>query len=160
MDGIITSLVFDHALRIRMKAEMQKVPESTTIEDASAPTAGGSGSKPDTFIFSAPPVAASASAAAAAQSPSTTRTPGPVLVPQSDTPSTISRKGFKRKAKGSSLLGKINNLVTSDLSNISMGRSFLIICELGRRSLAHHSLNSSYSCIGSYAGDLQYVVLV
>ncbi len=32
------------------------------------------------------------------------------------------------KAKGDNLIGKINNLVTSDLSNITAGRDFLYLC--------------------------------
>ncbi|KIJ62401.1 hypothetical protein HYDPIDRAFT_94464 [Hydnomerulius pinastri MD-312] len=77
-EGILTQLIFEHALRIRMKAETEKESQDAAASDAtSAPSAPGSTSKP--------------------------------------------------KAKGENLVGKINNLVTSDLGNATEGRDFLML---------------------------------
>jgi hypothetical protein len=70
-EGIFTSLLFDHALRIRMKA-------STSAKESGADAANGS---------------------------------------------TDGDKG--RKDHGDNLVGKMNSLITSDLSNITRGRDFL-----------------------------------
>ncbi|KAH8835448.1 hypothetical protein DL96DRAFT_1730898 [Flagelloscypha sp. PMI_526] len=108
-ESILTQLVFDHSLRIRMKAETDS--DSTSDEQtlhSAAPTEITEG---ETVASTDETLRGSTS---------------------TDTASTSSKqkKGTKAsEAEGSSsannLVGKINNLVTTDLNNIVEGRDFL-----------------------------------
>ncbi|KAH7922933.1 hypothetical protein BV22DRAFT_1197033 [Leucogyrophana mollusca] len=122
-EGIITQLVFNHSLRIRMKAELPddsksgestaaSTPDTASIAESSTPDdeVGTSGSEEET------------------------------LQPSSASVTSSSRKG-KQKAKDAketndtrmpkssadNLVGKINNLVTTDLNNITDGRDLLLV---------------------------------
>jgi hypothetical protein len=98
-EGIFTSLVFDHALRIRMKASTsEKKPD---VKPGDATGAGKSAAK--------------------------------------------GRKGGKDKSD--SLVGRINSLITSDLSNITKGRDFLFISAISSSYPKDHQLNMcSFLC--------------
>ncbi|KAJ7449167.1 hypothetical protein FB451DRAFT_1375079 [Mycena latifolia] len=132
-EAIITQLVFAHSLRIRMKAE-------TTEKDSSTGTS--------TPAVEAPPPAASGSREGSdAESTSETATPengdsqseDDSATVQASTASIKSAAGKEPmkpgkepvkpdapKAEGS-LVGKINNLVTTDLGNIVDSRDFLVL---------------------------------
>ncbi|KAH7883936.1 hypothetical protein F5I97DRAFT_2075294 [Phlebopus sp. FC_14] len=121
---IITQLVFEHALRIRMKAEL---PESSKDIDSTLSTPDSASIAESTTAESSTVIGDSReSSIDEAQSTSGSTT-------------TSSAKG-KQKAKGKqndgveskkpqssadNLVGKINNLVTTDLGNITDGRDFL-----------------------------------
>ncbi|KAJ7578610.1 P-loop containing nucleoside triphosphate hydrolase protein [Mycena floridula] len=85
MESIITQLVFEHSLRIRVKAD---VPESKAASTPGTPT--------DETV---------ADDAASTTSSTKTKAPAPVAT--------------------GNLIGKLNNLVTTDLENISFAREFL-----------------------------------
>ncbi|KAI4529011.1 P-loop containing nucleoside triphosphate hydrolase protein [Schizophyllum commune Loenen D] len=116
-EAIITQLVFEHALRIRMKAE---TPNSTpTVSKAPTPDNGsvadqpaGSESSGDETLHSASPT----------ETTTTTTAVGGAKAKKG--------KGDKEEEGHSSseaLVGKINNLVTTDLNNLVDGRDFLFI---------------------------------
>ncbi|KAF5338427.1 hypothetical protein D9758_012247 [Tetrapyrgos nigripes] len=116
--AIITQLVFEHSLRIRVKAE---APSSSgnSVPNSSTDT-------PDTLsVAGVEETSASSSTEEETIRASTA----------SITSNTAQSKGKKQEQKGekekeptsdsSNLVGKINNLVTTDLENIIDGRDFL-----------------------------------
>ena len=129
-EGILTQLIFSHSLRIRMKAEL---PEGTTNSDPStaAPT-------PDNASVADEPVRAGASESSGgsdrtlAQSSlaSVKSTKGKLKakhVFDSAAATQVATPEKKKNASADNLIGKINNLVTTDLNNITEGRDFLFI---------------------------------
>ncbi|KIP05212.1 hypothetical protein PHLGIDRAFT_534838 [Phlebiopsis gigantea 11061_1 CR5-6] len=113
--AIFTSLIFDHALRIRFKAETSEKKDAEAPAAHSASSAGSSDG-------------ADAGAVTTADAPaSDTAT---VVDPASEQ---AAGKDGKKDAeeedaeKDDNLVGKLNNLVTSDLENITQGRDFLFI---------------------------------
>lgn len=146
-EGIITSLVFDHALRIRLKAETANKDASTAgADDASlrsaSSTKGTNSPEPDTddadedgdstTVHSRSTTAAtSASTSTAATAVASPVSPAKGKDADKDKDKKEEKKEEKElpKAKGSNLIGKINNLVTSDLEQITEGRDFLFLSE-------------------------------
>ncbi|KAJ8594874.1 hypothetical protein M405DRAFT_929881 [Rhizopogon salebrosus TDB-379] len=126
-EGILTQLVFEHALKIRMKAEL---PEDSRKSGDSTGT-----STPNTTSI--------VGSSTVALDENTEENSDETLEPTgSETLSTSSAKKGEQKAQdakedlGSSsknhsnaenLVGKINNLVTTDLNNITEGRHFLLV---------------------------------
>lgn len=124
-ESIVTQLVFEHALRIRFKAETAseepRLPSpltpdsasvtSTTVVEGASTANGSSGS-------SGTPIGSAASS-----------------LPTVSKGKQKARTGKKTKTKtsaaksknGKDLIGKINNLVTADLDAILDGRDFLMI---------------------------------
>ena len=117
--GMITQLVFEHALRIRMKSEPSESPLSQSQPSTSVPT-------PDTASVIESTSGHSPDGTVVTEGASTT------LVSET-TPSEADKssiKGEEKKPvgeKGGNLVGKINNLVSTDLNNIIDGRDFLMI---------------------------------
>ncbi|KAI0793372.1 hypothetical protein C8Q75DRAFT_749936 [Abortiporus biennis] len=130
--GIITQLVFDHALRIRVKAETNDTP--TTPQSTVPPT-------PDTASVAESPIDPNEPTSSRSSSEDGSGTArGDVSkdtkikrkgtsVSGVSTSSTVVEKPASPgdNAKGGNLVGKINNLVTTDLNNIVDGRDFLFI---------------------------------
>ncbi|KAJ8084456.1 hypothetical protein PM082_003226 [Marasmius tenuissimus] len=118
VQAIITQLVFEHALRIRVKAEPPDSPSSNVTIPESPPeyssSPEGEGSDAGTVV---------------AHSRETTVQEGSAATASS------SNDGNKKKRKkdssptsdASNLVGKINNLVTTDLDNIVETRDFLFV---------------------------------
>ncbi|KAI0703637.1 hypothetical protein BC835DRAFT_1262769 [Cytidiella melzeri] len=111
-EAIITSLVFDHALRIRLKAEAdekskpaaaESAPSSTPGSDAkgsNTPETGSTHEEDETNTVHSRSATAASTATAATSATTTTK---------------------------GNFMGKVNNLVTSDLDNITNGRDFLFL---------------------------------
>ncbi|KAG2123601.1 hypothetical protein DEU56DRAFT_829341 [Suillus clintonianus] len=124
-EGILTQLVFEHALRIRMKAELPD--DGKKSGESTAP--------------STPDSASVAGSSTAAADESTDGSGDETLHASAETLSISSTKKGKQKAQdvkeeldkskkhssADNLVGKINNLVTTDLSNITDGRDFLMV---------------------------------
>jgi hypothetical protein len=125
-EGILTQLVFEHALRIRMKAELPD--DGKKSGESTAP--------------STPDSASVAGSSTAAADESTDGSGDETLQASAETISISSTKKGKQKSQdikeepdslpknhssADNLVGKINNLVTTDLSNITDGRDFLMI---------------------------------
>lgn len=132
-EGIITQLVFNHALRIRMKAEL---PAEGTSSASNPSTTIPS---PDNASVVDQPVSAEASESSNSSGDETLAQGCSTSIKSA----TESSKG-KQKAKDSqpaedkavpkeaaadNLVGKINNLVTTDLNNITEARDFLFLCK-------------------------------
>ncbi|EKM60769.1 uncharacterized protein PHACADRAFT_246884 [Phanerochaete carnosa HHB-10118-sp] len=122
--AIITQLVFDHALRIRVKADTASTtptssaattPDTASIAE-SAPSEGGDESEAETTT------AVSEGTARASKHKRATSEGG------ESTSTKVSEKASESGgAKGGNLVGKLNNLVTTDLNYIVDGRDFLFI---------------------------------
>ena len=122
---MITELVFEHALRIRVKAE------------------GGTGSSPSaaSSVATTPDNASIAEQSDAPDSPSTddeTQTAfsegtraskGKKSQAPSETSTATAGQPQPAEAKGGHLVGKLNNLVTTDLNNLVDGRDILFVCQ-------------------------------
>jgi hypothetical protein len=118
VECIITQLVFEHSLRIRFKAETDdsKVGSegSTVTESATPDTESDAGlreaSEGDTFVHSQ-------------DNTESTITPSNSSTQENAKSAKAAKAESPRNADN--LLGKINNLVTSDLGNITDSRDFL-----------------------------------
>ncbi|KAF8307152.1 hypothetical protein DL93DRAFT_151027 [Clavulina sp. PMI_390] len=125
LEALITQVVFEHALRIRIKEERNSSEAASTpapvVPEASIPTT-------DTTLIDAPEVVASNSALenpvlADMEAQAIVAATSSELNPQSEATippesSEEERKNDDKAAKSANLIGKINNLITSDLSNI------------------------------------------
>ena len=123
VQAIITQLVFDHALKIRVKTEV-----------ASSTPASSAVTTPDT---------ASLAESVEGGSASETETETQTAVSESTTPkhkrtssesgesstTKASEKAPDADAKSGNLVGKLNNLVTSDWTIISNGSDLFMTCK-------------------------------
>ncbi|KAJ6603499.1 P-loop containing nucleoside triphosphate hydrolase protein [Mycena vulgaris] len=121
-EAIITQLVFAHSLRIRVKAETTATEDSPAIDRP--PSTVPAGSDVDSTDITVTPENGESSSRSVddsttvqASSSSGKQTPEPA---KKDQP----KKEEAKKTEGS-LVGKINNLVTTDLGNITDSRDFL-----------------------------------
>jgi hypothetical protein len=119
--AIITQLVFEHALRIRVKAETSSSPRATP---AVTPEARSGTTTPDNVSVAENIGPGTAGGSGEENERSTT---------------SLSIKGKQKEelpaslddnedpGKASNLVGKMNNLVSTDLENIIEGRDFLLL---------------------------------
>ena len=137
-EAIITNLVFDHSLRVRLKAETGakeegpgSTPSSASASDtqgSNTPEDGSTHEDDDEETVHSRGATTTSSATVATSTTATT-----VVVPQAagkstDTAKTASKEPEKdAQKKKDNFLGKVNNLVTSDLDNIVSGRDFLFL---------------------------------
>lgn len=134
-EGVLTQLVFEHALQIRMKEEAPtssgtSVPNTPRTQTFDLPSVDGEGDAATTDGAStANGMEASASSTTAAGSASTTdeeehqaktkttkTPPTPAAKPEGDDSSS-----------GANLAGRINNLISTDLENITESRDFMFL---------------------------------
>lgn len=135
--GIVTQLIFEHSLRIRIKAEIADTPANSvantavgTPDTASLADAEGSdgqendnesptnsNSDGDTMRASTVSVTASATAKGKQRAGSVS----------GESRKSVSNAASAEGEKSGNLVGKINNLVTTDLDNLINGRDFLFI---------------------------------
>ncbi|KAF9483590.1 hypothetical protein BDN70DRAFT_990288 [Pholiota conissans] len=138
---LVTELVFEHSLRIRLKADASRKTESR-MSTGDTCRADSPGSKSSENAAASSPADNSEDSSIVDREASTT-SDGPTIVRRdpSTSTSTLTLKGTvkakgkqnamappaedsKKKSDGN-LVGKINNLVTSDLNNITGARDFL-----------------------------------
>ncbi|KAJ7119364.1 hypothetical protein C8R43DRAFT_1112474 [Mycena crocata] len=117
-EALITQLVFEHALRIRVKAETaEKKLDSgaSTPDERSVPPTEPQDltTEPDTDAVSQDEILPASSASIASSAPSK----GKENSTLADEP--------EKKDNDNNLVGKITNLVTTDLGNITESRNFL-----------------------------------
>ena len=153
MEGIITELIFEHALRIRMKAEIPLSEKPSSGESTLVPT-------PDTV----PVVESECQVEGATRHGDSARPSGnsneTILTRNQTITLTDKSKACKGKRKdvdlsktkdiqvtkseqqltSRNLLGKLNNLVSTDLSNITHGRDFMMLCK--RIIMSHRGVNA------------------
>ena len=149
-EGLITQLVFEHSLRIRLKAETSQDNAKTTLADTPALSTEQSevttpdnaseesantgaqdqsraehtdeASQTSTVVASREASTASSQATATASSSSTAKGKGKETLQKT-------QMDEKKQESDGNLIGKINNLVTTDLGNITDGRDFLLLGE-------------------------------
>ncbi|KAI0725238.1 hypothetical protein C8Q72DRAFT_853404 [Fomitopsis betulina] len=131
VEAILTQLVFEHALRIRMKVDVSDdvaqsgdttlagTPESASVAESSATAQEqGAGSEDGSSDESTSAVGKGKQTAATG-------------APDAGKAKVIGReekpKPAEEEKKGKNVVGKINNLISSDLNSIGMGREFLMI---------------------------------
>jgi hypothetical protein len=126
--AITTQLVFEHALRIRVKAETSSSPAATptaTPEGRSEATTPDSGSAVEVNIMSED---GSGGSEEAQSEQSTTAALSVKGKRKDDAPGSVSSQGDGDEAGSSSnLVGKMNNLISTDLENLVDGRDFLLL---------------------------------
>jgi hypothetical protein len=125
--GIVTQLVFEHALRIRVKAETSISPAATptvTPEGRSEATTPDSGSAVEINIV--PDGAGGGSQEAPSEHSTSTATSGKRKEESSRSDS--GKEDGDDKGASSNLVGKMNNLVSTDLENLVSGRDILLLC--------------------------------
>lgn len=128
-EAIITQLVFDHALRIRMKAETSEspaasrvttaaqTPDNASIAEAEEQPATHDNNSSEDGTVRASTISASSTAATQSGSDAPKKAEETKATPAPAEPA----------AKSGNLVGKINNLVTTDLNNLVDGRDFLFL---------------------------------
>lgn len=127
IEAILTALIFEHSLRIRFTAE-PKTDEETKQQDGDSVTAvntpdntSDAGVSVESTTESQP--AASLSSAGKVKSPVSSISPPPGGRP-TKAPTPIESEN---KVTTANLVGKINNLVTADVRNITDARNVLYL---------------------------------
>lgn len=150
-ESIITSLVLEHVLRIRLKAELPQAEANSggEVEAAAATaavregeeavtsthernaTATGSGSEDRNDEHARPETSMSTATAATIVSvaASSTTQGEDADAKKAGVDGNKRKTEVQKDGKSGNLTGRINNLVTSDLSNITNGRNILYLCE-------------------------------
>jgi hypothetical protein len=124
---IITQLVFEHSLRIRMKVETPG--GSTASSGATTPTLKNGSTADGTSEVRGSPNGSgteSLTLQSSTTSINSTSSKGKQKVKEVKTPED-SAKSKKQNTNSDNLIGKINNLVTTDLGNIVEARDLLLI---------------------------------
>ncbi|KAJ6508401.1 P-loop containing nucleoside triphosphate hydrolase protein [Mycena sanguinolenta] len=136
IEAIITQLVFAHSLRIRMKAETSetKDPASSDVLKPAVQNSPQTGSDTestaetvtpenvDSFVRSEDDIASASMQTSLSTIKSTSTASNLQPKPAAEGP-----KKTEDKKSGGSLVGRINNLVTVDLGNITDSRDFLVL---------------------------------
>ena len=128
-EGLLTQLVFEHSLRIRLKAEASnetiEEDDLTVIgtQDSVSVTEGTSVNSGEGASQSSQPTPISASEDSSGDSQSASNGK------DKEDLSTL-KSNTRDKEKAQNLIGKINNLVTTDLGNVTDGKDFLMISTL------------------------------
>ncbi|KAH8086646.1 hypothetical protein BXZ70DRAFT_549376 [Cristinia sonorae] len=121
--GILTQLIFDHALRIRVKAETQG--------DASASTPSTAAPTPDNASVADPSEHDSSDETAGSVHSNASTAKGkqrePSAASMSSSASTKVDKEKSEESEKTNLAGKLNNLATTDMESLVNGRDFLFI---------------------------------
>ncbi|KAJ6479029.1 ABC transporter transmembrane region-domain-containing protein [Mycena sanguinolenta] len=130
IEAIITQLVFAHSLRIRMKAETTHVKDtSSDVAPPAVEVSPQTGSDTQSTAETTTPENAGSSARSEDDSGSTTMQASSSSIQSTSTASkpAVEKPKKSEEKSGGSLVGKINNLVTVDLGNITDSRDFLIL---------------------------------
>ena len=142
--SIVTQLVFEHALRIRVKAEIS-FPPTAILESRSEATTPGSGSAVDISVVSED---AGRGRQENPSEQSTSTTTGTNGKRKEEAPRSDSGMDGNEECASNNLVGKMNNLVSTDLENLVTGRDILLLC-LSSLPLRHPALPSLLTFIFS-----------
>jgi hypothetical protein len=124
MNAIITQLVFEHALRIRVKAETSSAGTTPTA----TPQGRSEATTPDTSSVRDAHFISESSGSNGEESESSTASSSIKGKPTEETHITTSSGGDQEEpGQSKNLVGKMNNLVTTDLENIVDGRDFVLL---------------------------------
>lgn len=142
-EGILTQLVFEHALRIRMKEEAPKTGGTSVANTPRTKTldlpdvegegiAGSSETDADAASTAGGTTANMEASATAAGSGDDDSTQGKTATKASDATPTPAKPEAKKEesdssSSGANLAGRINNLISTDLENITDSRDFMFL---------------------------------
>jgi hypothetical protein len=125
VSSIVTQLVFEHALRIRMKAETSSSARTTPV---ATPNIRSEATTPDNVSIASDNIEAEPTAGSGeetAQSATSSNIKGKQK--EDSQPATpVVEDDDEGLGKSSNLVGKMNNLVSTDLENLVEGRDFLL----------------------------------
>ncbi|KAI0258771.1 hypothetical protein BC834DRAFT_974833 [Gloeopeniophorella convolvens] len=129
IEGILTQLIFEHSLRVRVKAETQQSSSSSPPLSAEGATldAVSEANSPTTDETSTVAEGASDGNGDEAASVQSSSSKGKQKAEPEDTKAVEAPGTAVESKKGSNFAGKINNLVSADLGNITGGRDFLFL---------------------------------
>lgn len=147
--AVLTQLVYDHALRIRMKAETSESPSGSRVSTAVTTPDNASIAEHEPEQTSSSSSVDETSASTTAASVATQSAKGKQ---KSQTISEADKKAgeVEKDGKANNLIGKINNLVTSDVNNITSGRDMFIPRMFTHASQSSCHYSSASSCYYSY----------
>lgn len=117
LEGLITQLVFEHALRIRMKEEKSAVATKATNSEESAPISEAASETTATPGAATEDTVDTLPAAGALENPVAAAVESEAATTAVSNAQSQAEEG-KEKDASANLIGKINNLVSSDLQNI------------------------------------------
>ena len=159
IQAIITELVFEHALRIRMRAETSEsqqggrsgqttamtTPDTASQVEADNEGEGGDRSTQgnDTGANVTPRSAASISSTTVASSSPKGKGKAPS---EDEARKPESSKALEDGEKGKNLVGRINNLVTSDVANLEPIGMFLTFCRASLSYPAQYNALTDCEC--------------
>jgi len=140
IEAVITELVFEHSLRIRLKAEGSGDDEKPTSSPPSKITSNAASVSGDDDeqtingdqktraenVSSATQVSTVVGSSRTASESAQSITGKGKVKAKADTTEEVKAK---KRGDSQNLLGRINNFVTSDLANILEGSDFLNFCE-------------------------------
>lgn len=142
-EGIITQLVFEHSLRIRVKAETSSSANTPAVSGAATPIHDGTPESTTTSerqsLFSPQETGdhdTLHSVSATTQSRDDTLRASTITAQSTASGGNVKKGGKSKKVEdpktepqssAENLVGKINNLVTTDLGNITDSRDFLLV---------------------------------
>lgn len=139
-EAIITQLIFEHALKIRLKDETAMGGDASRMTTAAA-TPHTESLAPDEIFGGddADHMVESSEATVVSESETSTRGKGVATAPAKGSPTDAStKKEAKPTTSGSNPIGNMTNLVSTDLSNITDGNS---------KSPSHTDLHATDYCI-------------
>jgi hypothetical protein len=124
VSAIVTQLIFEHALRIRVKAETSSSPRTTP---AVTPEARSETTTPDNVSVADNIGPRSAGGSGEESGRSTTSLSTKDKQKEQLPASLASDDDNEDSGNASNLVGKMNNLASTDLENIIDGRDFLLL---------------------------------
>ncbi|KAF9526532.1 multidrug resistance-associated ABC transporter [Crepidotus variabilis] len=139
VEALLTDLLFEHTLRVRLKAETSEKKAESGVETpkSGATTPKASGSSTPTGEGSSIAAHSQASTAVMSEGHTSTASEASTLVPPTNNSSDSNGKGKakakaeppkeEKKSETNNFAGKLNNLVTSDLNAISQARDWLML---------------------------------
>lgn len=123
--AIVTQLVFEHALRIRVKAENSS---STRTTPAVTPETRSEVTTPDNVSIAEDNIVSEAAGGSGEENGLSTTSSSIKGKQREDSPAApVGESDGEDMAKSSNLVGKMNNLVSTDLENLVDGRDFLLL---------------------------------
>ncbi|KAI0258755.1 hypothetical protein BC834DRAFT_974824 [Gloeopeniophorella convolvens] len=129
IEAILTQLIFEHSLRVRVKAETQQSssPSQPPSVGGSTPDNASDADSPtsdDTATVTGGTSNSNGDETASVQSSSSK---GKQKAKPEDGKAVAAPAAPEESKKGSNFAGKINNLVSTDLGNVTDGRDFLVL---------------------------------
>ncbi|KAG6885716.1 hypothetical protein C0993_010889 [Termitomyces sp. T159_Od127] len=145
-EGIITQLIFEHALRIRVKAEIEPSSPSTSSGPSTPITSDtdsiriglspdGEGNHFDDFADSGEEEILDSRDNTVRASSSSIKSSSSFKKRKGKDTTSAEESNREGTSSAENLVGKINNLVTTDMNNITEARDFLLVAFVGLLSI-------------------------